>query len=140
MTRVSGTDDRGAGARPPCCPRSSRVGLFDGRRDLAICAWAWSSDARLQPCDHLKIIAETTPASDPLALGNHVRDPQIGRTDGPDRIGHVRRHDADHFVRAVVERNRAADDVGVCIEAPLPERIADDRNAMAPVDFAFGRE
>ena len=43
------------------------------------------------------------------------------------------RHHADHFVRLVVDRDRASDDVRRAAEAPLPEPVADDDDAHALV-------
>ena len=93
----------------------------------------------LQPCDHLEIGGET-PAPDPLACGHKVWHPQLRRLQRPDRIGDANRHDANDLIPPVVERNRAAHDLGIRAEAAMPERIAQHRHAMMAVDFVVGRE
>ena len=50
----------------------------------------------------------------------------------------VPRHDADHFVGLVVERNPASDDVGCAAEAALPQSVADDDDAHALVVLVLG--
>ena len=50
----------------------------------------------------------------------------------------VPRHDADHFVGLVVERDLTSDDVGRAAESALPQSVADDDDAHALVVFVLG--
>ena len=68
---------------------------------------------------------------------------------GADRIGEVRRHDADDLVAAfgrgptslqILERDRAADDLGIPAEAAPPQAVAQDRHAVAAGDFVLRGE
>ena len=95
-------------------------------------------DARLQPRDRLKIDAHPLRIPYSLVGWDDVWHPEIGRTCRADGIGEIRRHDTDDLVRPSFERNRASDDRRIRAEAPPPESVAQNRDAVTAVDFLVG--
>ena len=50
------------------------------------------------------------------------------------------RHDADHFVRSIIQNDLAAQHVARTAETPLPEPIANDRHPHALRVFLFSED
>ena len=59
---------------------------------------------------------------------------------GTGRPPEMRRQHADDFERVAVERDRAADDRRIGAEAPPPQRIAEQDDAVAADGFLLGAE
>ena len=54
--------------------------------------------------------------------------------------GKARRHDADHLVRRAVHDDAAADDRRSRVEAPPPQRVAQNHDVMPPEGFIVAHE
>ena len=63
----------------------------------------------------------------------------MGRTD-PTGYSKTRRHDGDDLIGPTLERDRSADDLGIATKAPAPEAIAQNDDAMTPVDLVLAGE
>ena len=92
-------------------------------------------DAGLEPRDDLRVV--------PGEVRPHPRRERRRHPDVDVARGHeveVPRHDADHFVGLVVQRDLASDDVGRAAEAALPQPVADHDDAHALVVLVLGED
>src|SRR5262245_5391339 len=66
------------------------------------------------------------------------RNPELrGVTRSRQRIFERRRHDADHFVAYIAERNLPTDDFRVAAEAPFPQAMTEHDDAMIAATIFF---
>ena len=68
----------------------------------------------------------------------HRAQPSVGHTAEqwqPDidaaRRSHFRRHDAEHGIKLIVQVDGTAENGRVAVKSPLPQGVADDRQALA---------
>ena len=126
-----------AAASPP--PRAvsaraapTRAGSTPPSLPLACC----ERDAGLQPGHAVHVV----PAQNFVSISGRERgrhpDVDVARRHEVE----LARHHADHLVRRVVQRDRAAHHVGRRAEAPLPQPMADDDDARALRVFVFGED
>ena len=92
------------------------------RDAVQVLAGELEARARAQPSDGVEVVAPRAP------LGHVVLERSPERRLGRRHVHEPGRHDADHHVAAVVERDRSSDDGGIAVEAAPPERIAQDHD------------
>jgi hypothetical protein len=106
------------------------------RKPAVICAMRLCErDSGLEPPDDFQPPADSVRHSQPVALRYDVRHEQCDRPVGAHGIFGVRREYADDLVDVVVEPDDASDHTGITAIATLPERVAQYRHAVAPVDL-----
>ena len=91
--------------------------------------------AGTQAADHRHVIAR--PILFGLARINIQRNPELRFRRGKSEI---RRHDADHLVAGAFQCDPTADDVGVAREFLLPQRVAQNHEAVLSGDVFSGTQ
>ena len=92
-------------------------------------------DAGLEPRDDLRVVPGEVPAHPRRERRGHP-DVDLARRHGVEGA----RHDADHFIGLVVERNPASGDIRGAAEPALPQSVADDDDTLALVVFVLGED